>query len=79
MNMDAAVRFPNGWNPQRMIMRGPLTDKKIADYEARGFYSAAFQQARREMWSRRKAKQDERAKRSGNFDFIEGRLIYNPR
>lgn len=31
--MDPNIRFPSGWNPQRMLMKGRLTDRQIADYE----------------------------------------------
>lgn len=76
--MDPKVRFPSAWNPQKILMRGRLTDKKIQSYESRGFYAADFRAARREMWDRRKVKREEAAKRSGNFLEVDGRLIYNP-
>jgi len=57
------------------IVGKPLTDRKIAKYEAQGYYSAAVRQARRE---RREAAQKARAKRVGSFLEVEGRLIYSP-
>jgi hypothetical protein len=70
---DPAARTRSAW-PQ-MILGKPLSDKKISAYEKRGFYSAAFQQARREFWQKRNKKQ---LTRSGNYDILDGRLIYRP-
>ena len=63
----------SGFNPASFIRKGKLTDRKIAQYEKRGYYSADFRAARKEAWQR-KAK-----KRSGNFDLTDdGRMIYRP-
>lgn len=51
-----------------------LSDKKIAQYAARGFYSAEFHQARREHMARKSSKNGKR----NNFDTVDGRLIYRP-
>lgn len=68
------VPIRKGFNPSAVIRRGKLTDRKIAQYEKRGYYSADYRQARRELWQRQAKK-----KRSGNFDISEdGRLIYRP-
>lgn len=54
-----------------MAMRGRLlTDKDIEKYEAKGYYSFEFREARRAHW--------ERSKRTSNFISREGRLIYCP-
>jgi len=65
----------SGWNVNALILRGRLTDKRISKYQKLGYYDPAFQQARRELWERRKAK---RTRREGNFDNIDGRLIFRP-
>lgn len=63
-----------GFNPSALIRRGKLTDKKIWKYEQAGYYSAAFKEARKELWKRNAAK-----RRSGNFDLTDdGRMIYRP-
>ena len=55
-----------------MAMRGRLlTDRDIKKYEAQGYYSAEFREARRALWQSRQAKQS-------NFVSREGRLIYCP-
>ena len=54
-----------------MAMRGRLlNDKDIEKYEARGYYSAEFREARRAHWDRNKSK--------SNFRLHEGRMIYCP-
>jgi hypothetical protein len=69
-------RAPNrplrsSWNPDHMLVLGPLTDRKIEKYAQRGWYSAEFRQARRERWQRK-------GKRDGNFVERDGRMIYSP-
>ena len=64
------------WQPAQMLRKGKLTDKQLAKYEKLGWYSAEFQKARKDAWTRKKLKQ---AKREGNFDIAaDGRLIYRP-
>lgn len=58
-----------------MLVRGPLTDRKIEQYAKQGYYSDAFREARRELWQRKAAK---RAQRSGNFLLVDGRMIFSP-
>jgi hypothetical protein len=71
-----AAPIRSSWNTVRMLMRGPLTDRKIEQYEKRGYYSAEFREARREMWQRQQAK---RMRRDGNFLLREdGSRIYAP-
>lgn len=57
------------WNTTRMLVRGPLTDRKIAKYAKLGWYSAEYREKRR-------AKMDKRPHK--NFREVEGRLIYSP-
>ena len=69
-------RMRSGWNPAVFIMRGPLTDKKIASYERRGFYSPELREARRQLRDK-KNRQILSPKRDGNFMTMpDGRLIY---
>jgi hypothetical protein len=69
--IDPAVHIRSGWTG-KMGTTGPLTDKKIAKYQALGYYSEEFREARRKLASIRKAK------RQGNFTQIGDRLIYSP-
>lgn len=62
----------SGWNTTAMLVRGRLTDKKIAQYAKRGWYSSEYRAARRE---RMKSKH---SKRVGAFLVVDGRMIYSP-
>lgn len=73
---DFRPRIRSGWNISMLVRRGYLTDKKIAEYEKAGWYSAAFRDARRELMQKKAAK---RMKREGNFLNDGGRLIYSPK
>ncbi len=75
IDIESHARFGNGWNEQRLVVKGELTDKKMAKYEAQGFYSEAFRPARREIWQNKQAKQ---LAREGNFNSLDGRLVYCP-
>lgn len=67
------------WDPDRLLIRGPLTDRKIDEYLRRGWYSAEVRQMRRERNEKRMARWQEREKRDGNFlKASDGRLIYAP-
>lgn len=67
----------SSWNESKYLIRGPLTDKKIDFYRKRGWYDPEFQEARRELMAKKKAKRD--AKRDGSFlKMPDGRLIYSP-
>jgi len=70
----------SSWNETRMLLRGPLTDKRIEYYRERGWYSAEFREARRGLIASQNAKRQEReARREGNFlVFSDGRQIYSP-
>jgi len=68
-------RVSSTWNESRLRLGSPLTDKRIAKYAREGWYSADFRLARRELWAKQAQK---RAKREGNFDIVDGRLIYRP-
>lgn len=53
------------------LRRKVLTDKDIEKYEAKGYYSTEFREARRAHWERiHKVK--------SNFRLHEGRMIYCP-
>lgn len=70
------VPIRSAWKEFAMMRRGRLTDRKIAQYERKGFYSAEYRAARKELMERKAKKQ---LNRSGNFDVAgDGRLIYNP-
>ena len=70
---DTPIR--SGWNVAAFLRGKPLTDKRIAFYHQHGYYSPAFQAARREFWASQAAR---RAAREGNFDKVDGRLIFRP-
>lgn len=70
------TRIRSGWNEHHMARRAKLTDKKIKHYQDLGYYSADFKEARRELWEKKAARRA--AKRDGNFDLVEGRMIYRP-
>lgn len=63
------------WNTTNMLVRGKLTDRKIAEYEKRGWYSQEFREARRELMAKKTAKT---LKREGSFLKDGDRLIYSP-
>jgi hypothetical protein len=73
-------RIPSGWSEARLMRRKPLTDRKIAKYEALGYYSPEYRQARKDLIERKADKREARRKaREGNFDIAgDGRLIYRP-
>lgn len=62
----------SSWRPERLIVRGPLTDAMIEKYRQRGYYSAEFKRARREHMAKKAAK------RNGNFVEVDGRPVYSP-
>lgn len=65
----------SGWRESALIMRGPLTDRKIEQYRKEGWYSENHRNNRREF----QAKQRENAKfRDGNFLRDGDRMIYSP-
>jgi hypothetical protein len=63
------------WNTVHMLIRGRLTDRKIAQYERLGYYSSEYRTARRERMAKQ---QSQRLKRDGSFVTRDGRLIYAP-
>lgn len=75
---DNSRRLRSGWNEAAFLLGKPLTDRKIAEYERRGYYSAAFREARAELLRRKRATHEARIKRIGPFIEHEGRLIYSP-
>lgn len=66
----------SSWKESMFLMKGPLTDKQIEKYAAKGYYSEEYRSARRQLIEHKKQKQQER---EGNFLLQEGRMIYAPR
>lgn len=52
-----------------------LTDRDIARYQAQGYYTAEFREARRQLWEKRHSR---RREPPSNFVSHDGRLIYCP-
>lgn len=72
LSMEPWARYGFGWNDGRLLRKKLLTDKKIRQYEARGFYSAEYREARKRV-------QEAKRRRKGNFVMADdGRLIYSP-
>jgi len=67
------TRVRCGWNEAGFARGEKLTDKQVEKYEAAGYYSADLKAARRELADKRAKK---RAERDGNFDAVDGRLVY---
>lgn len=73
--MDPRVRYGNSNLEQKAIMRGPLTDRRIEQYERTGYFDADRIEARKQYRFERARQR----KRSGNFRTTQdGRLIYSP-
>lgn len=64
----------SSWNPTRLLMRGPLTDKKIEKYAKRGWYSEEFREARRGLMQRKALKRD-----GAFFIRSDGSKVYSPK
>lgn len=64
-------RMAPGWNEAKICMRGKLTDKKIAAYDRKGFYSEEYRAFRRKRMTQKSV-------RAGNFVASGDRLIYSP-
>ena len=73
---DKRPNLRSSWNTTAMLIRGPLTDRKIKKYEAQGWYSAEFKQARKAKMENKRIKTHLR--RVSNFFEHDGRLIYSP-
>ena len=58
-----------------MLIRGPLTDRKINEYAKRGWYSSEYKAARRDRMNKQRSKQ---AVREGSFLRTGNTLIYAP-
>jgi hypothetical protein len=71
----SSQRIRSSWSEGRLVGRGPLTDKKIAKYAKAGWFSADFKEARRSLMLKKHA---QRKRREGNFDIVDGRMIYRP-
>ena len=76
---EARSELRPGYREYLLMRRGKLTDKQITKYQALGWYSDAFREARRERVAKKTARsQAYLAKREGNFTLTNGRMIYNP-
>ena len=72
------VAIPSNIDPRTTPIRSPrfslamrthpLTDRDIEKYQAMGYYSEAFREARKELWNRKQS----------HFASRDGRLIYCP-
>lgn len=69
-----AKRIRPSWNEARLSGRGPLTDKQIEKYQKLGWFTEEFRRQRLLLAEKRKG----RKPREGNFDIVEGRLVYRP-
>lgn len=66
----------SGWNESLMILKGPLTDRKIGQYQKQGWYSQEMKEKRRERQEKKRARWQ---KREGNFVVDKtGSKIYSP-
>lgn len=76
--MDPSVHFQKQ-NWEKILITGPLTDQKIAKYQKRGYYTAEFRAARKELMVKKAAKRKQWHERNDNFRIADdGRLIYSP-
>ena len=48
---DQSKRLSPGWNLNRMHVGKALTDRKIREYEKKGFYTADFKESRRSAFA----------------------------
>ncbi len=75
-DFDARPRLRSSWNSAGFIRGKPLTDRKISQYQKRGWYDESFREARRELMAKKAAKHRQR---QGNFlKSSNGSLIYSP-
>lgn len=72
------TRIRPSWNCEAMLIRGPLTDRKIEQYRKRGFYSEELKATRRDFQAKKKAKREARDKSNQNFIERDGRLVFSP-
>lgn len=70
-NADPSLPRIRSINITTAIRGRVLTDQDIEKYEARGYYSTEFREARRAHWQRNQ-------KGQSNFRLHEGRMIYCP-
>jgi len=69
MDPSARLRASGGFDN---VVRGKLTDRKIEQYIKEGYYTAEFKEERKKLMDRK------RARRQGNFNLVDDRMIYNP-
>jgi hypothetical protein len=68
-------RVRSSWNESALLMKGPLTDRKIEAYASKGWYSDGYRKSRREFQAKRREKQQ---LKDGNFFKDGDRMIYSP-
>jgi hypothetical protein len=83
MHIATEGRLSSSWNPSKLALRGPLTDRKIEKYKKAGFYTLEYREARKKAMAKKafayNANQATKTfERKGNFTEIGGRLIYTP-
>lgn len=62
-----------------MILKGPLTDRKIGQYQRQGFYSEEYRTARRERQAKKAERRNRGLRREGNLLVRQdGSPIYSP-
>lgn len=78
--MDRIGSIKPSWNTTRMLVRGPLTDRKIEQYRKQGWYSAEFRAQRATILARKKHQfRNIECNRDGNWIIdTEGRMIFSP-
>lgn len=63
-----------GWKEARVLVRGALTDRQIEKYAEMGYFTEEFKELRRKLQAKKRGQRS----REGNFDIVEGRLVYRP-
>lgn len=80
MKPEDRVPIRSTWNPTRLIMGKPLTDRKIRQYEREGYYSKEAKEGRRARQALKSQRRNARGpKRDGMFlIYPDGRMVYSP-
>jgi hypothetical protein len=78
--MDERVPIRSAWNESLLILKGPLTDRAIAGYQRRGWYSREMKEARKARAAEKAARrQRAQQRREGNFLIGKaGQAVYSP-
>ena len=92
VSMDPKARYPNGNQWDKVVVGKRLTDRKIEQYRQRGYYSAEFRAARKELMEKKRKRMEDRRMEDGKngpkagreplgshfWRADDGRLIYSP-